>query len=151
MGSAEALTVRDPRPDDEAAWRRLWAGYTAFYGVDVPEPVTAGTWTRILDPNSPVFARLADAGGAAAGFAVCVLHEGTWSLEPLCYLEDLYVDPAARGRGIGAALIDDLVAMAGARGWSRVYWHTQADNMAARALYNRYTPADGFVRYRVAP
>jgi ribosomal protein S18 acetylase RimI-like enzyme len=54
-----------------------------------------------------------------------------------------------RGRGIGRALIEDLLAQARAKGWSRIYWHTEASNAAARRLYETYTRADEFVRYRL--
>jgi GNAT superfamily N-acetyltransferase len=78
-----------------------------------------------------------------------VLHAGTWTEQPICYLEDLFVDPTLRGKGIGEALIDDLVAQAKERGWSRLYWHTRGDNAVARRLYNKFAAADDFVRYRL--
>lgn len=146
MSSAPA--TRDATPDDEAAWRSLWAGYTAFFAAPVPDDVTAHTWRRILDPASPVFARLAVAERRVIGFAVCVLHEGTWVRAPICYLEDLFVAADARGLGTGQALIEDLIALAGRHGWSRLYWHTEAAN-PARRLYDRFVPADSFVRYRM--
>ena len=61
------MTIRDPIAADEAGWRRLWAGYLAFYGEDLPEAVTAATWRRILDPTSTIFARLAERDGARRG------------------------------------------------------------------------------------
>lgn len=143
------MSVRDPRPDDEADFRRLWGEYLTFYRKDLPEGVTAHTWARILDPASPVFARLVEKEGAVVGFAVCVVHEGTWHVQPLCYLEDLFVDPDARGSGCGRALIDDLIALARARGWPKVYWHTETGNARARRLYDQYGPADDYVRYTV--
>ena len=66
-----------------------------------------------------------------------------------CYLEDLFVAEAARGHGLGRALIDDLVSLARSRGWSRVYWHTNEDNTRARALYDQYVASDGHIRYRM--
>jgi ribosomal protein S18 acetylase RimI-like enzyme len=78
-----------------------------------------------------------------------VLHSGTWTVDPVCYLEDLFVDPEHRGRGIGEALIRDLVATAKSKGWSRLYWHTRNSNAAARSVYDRFTLADDFVRYRL--
>lgn len=88
--------------------------------------------------------------GTVVGFAICVVHEATWSTTPTCYLEDLFVDPAARAVGVGRRLLADLVALGGERGWSSLYWHTRADNAQARTLYDRYVAADGFVRYRLA-
>jgi len=49
------IVIRDPVPDDEDAWRSLWAGYCAFYETKVPEAVTAATWARVLTPGSQLF------------------------------------------------------------------------------------------------
>ena len=143
------MTIRDPIAADEAGWRRLWAGYLAFYGEDLPEAVTAATWRRILDPTSTIFARLAERDGRLVGMTVNVLHEGTWSAAPICYLEDLFVAPEARGAGTGRALITDLIAPVKARGCSRLYWHTKSGNLQARKLYDRFVAADDFCRYRL--
>lgn len=148
------LRIRDAYPKDEAVWRLLWADYIAFYGATVPEEVTAHTWKRILDPASPVFCRLAERDSRipmpqVVGFAVCVLHEGSFSLSSLCYLEDLFVAPAHRGLGIGGAMLKDLEERAATAGWSHLYWHTRQDN-PARKLYDEFVPADDFVRYKLA-
>jgi GNAT superfamily N-acetyltransferase len=76
-----------------------------------------------------------------------VVHENTWETQPVCYLEDLFVAPAARGHGLGAALIEWLRNSMRAEGWARLYWMTRRDNDTARALYDRFTKADDFVRY----
>ncbi|MFG1425383.1 GNAT family N-acetyltransferase [Xanthobacter sp. VTT E-85242] len=143
------MALRNAAPPDEARWRDLWAGYTAFYETDVPEDVTAHTWARILDPASPISCRLAERAGEVVGFAVSVLHPGTWGHGPRCYLEDLFVDPRVRGGGIGRALIEDLITRGRAEGWTEVYWHTKASNATARRLYDTFTLADAFVRYCV--
>jgi GNAT superfamily N-acetyltransferase len=111
--------------------------------------VTAQTWARILDPASGVFGRLAENNGAVVGFTVSVLHPTTWTLEPACYLEDLFVAKGTRGLGVGRALIDDLLKLAREQRWARLYWHTSVGNETARRLYDRYTQADDFVRYRL--
>jgi GNAT superfamily N-acetyltransferase len=146
---APALVIRDPRPGDEAAWRLLWSGYIAFYESEVSEAVTAATWQRLFMPGSGMFGRLAEWDGAVAGFTLSVMHPGSWTLSPVCYLEDLFVDPKMRGHGLGRALIEDLVALARDRGWSRIYWHTRQGNATARQLYDRFAKADDFVRYRI--
>lgn len=149
MAGADGLLIRDPQPDDEAAWRRLWDGYVEFYESQVSDEATAGTWARLLDPSSDMFCRLAELNGAVVGFTVSVLHPSSWTLTPTCYLEDLFVDPKARGHGLGRALIDDLVSLGRDKGWSRLYWHTKQSNDTARRLYDRYGKADDFVRYRL--
>ena len=141
-------TLRDPAATDETAWRSLWSQYNAFYETSIAEAVTARTWQRILDPASPIFARLATVDDAVIGFSTSVLHEITWAIAPVCYLEDLFVAPAFRGRGIGRMLIADLIERAKSNGWSRLYWHTRAGN-PARRLYDEFDKADDFVRYRL--
>jgi GNAT superfamily N-acetyltransferase len=144
---SSTIAIRDPAARDETAWRELWSRYNSFYEVSLPEFVTARTWQRILDPASAIFSRFAVVDGEVAGFSVSVVHESTWTIAPVCYLEDLFVAPKFRGRGCGRALIEDLVARAKAHGWSRLYWHTRADNQARR-LYDEFAKADDFVRYR---
>ena len=142
-------TIRDPQPADEADWRVLWSGYCAFYQAEVPEAVTAATWERMLAAGSPLFGRIAAWDGRVAGFAISVVHEGSWAIRPYCYLEDLFVAPDFRGRGIARALIEDLLQLCSQQGWSRLYWHTRSSNKEARRLYDRFAVADDFVRYRM--
>lgn len=140
--------IRDARPDDEADWRRLWDGYNAFYETSVAPEITAQTWHRILDPGASLLGRIAEADGTAVGFSVSVLHVGTWVAGQVCYLEDLFVDPSCRGKGIGRKLIQDLVDRGKEQNWSSLYWHTRQDN-PARRLYDEFLKADDFVRYRL--
>jgi ribosomal protein S18 acetylase RimI-like enzyme len=140
--------VRPLARTDAESWRRLWEAYIEFYEASVPEEVTQSTWGRLLEANSMI-GRVAESEGLVLGFSVSVLHESTWTTSPVCYLEDLFVHPDARGRGIGGALIEDLLRLGRQRGWSRLYWHTRADNFRARRLYDNFTQMDGFVRYRL--
>lgn len=143
------ITVRATSSADEARWRELWAGYNAFYEASVPESVTQYTWRRILDPSYRIMGRVAELDGRVVGFSNSILHESTWAAAPVCYLEDLFVDPAVRGGGVGRALLEDLSALAREHGWPHVYWHTRASNATARRLYDTFTLADDFVKYVV--
>jgi GNAT superfamily N-acetyltransferase len=150
--SAAGITIRPIEAHDEPAWRALWQGYCRFYAVDLGEALTAYTWARILDPASPVHAIVASGpAGRVVGMANYIVHENTWQQTPVCYLEDLFVDPDARARGIGRAILDWLVSEARTRGWSRLYWMTKETNYRARGLYDQYAAHDEFVRYVVKP
>jgi len=142
------ICIRDAAPDDEPEWRRLWDGYNKFYKAHVDPEITSHTWARIIAPGSMVIGRIAEVDGLIRGFSISILHEGTWTLTPICYLEDLFVDPVCRGQGIGRALIQDLMNRARKENWSRLYWHTQHNN-PARKLYDEFVEADDFVRYRI--
>lgn len=134
---------------DKPAFLTLWQQYLDFYGVTLAPEVTEATWQRLLDPGSALAGRVTLQDGRVAGFALHVNHASTWVTGDDCYLEDLFVDPALRGSGLGRALIDDLMALARARGWQRLYWHTARDNARARRLYDSYVETDDHIRYRM--
>jgi GNAT superfamily N-acetyltransferase len=145
-----SLTIRRIEAPDERRWRELWDGYTRFYKREPSEAITRHTWARIMDPASPVAAIVAvDESGEVAGMANYFPHETTSALRPVCYLQDLFVDPSRRATGVGRALIDWLVEEMKARDWSRLYWATKEDNYRARGLYDKYNPHSGFLRYVV--
>lgn len=142
--------VRPARGVDEARWRALWTNYCAFYHASVTEAVTADVWARIV-AGEATRAAVAERDGQVIGFANYIIHPKTWDRRPVCYLEDLFVMPAARGTGAGAALIDWLLAECRRQDWCQLYWVTERGNATARKLYDRYAPADDFVRYRLKP
>ena len=142
------MVIRPVAEGDEARWRELWDAYTRFYERKPVEEVTRHTWARILDPQAPVSAIVAEhADAGVIGIANYVIQESTSALTPGCYLQDLFVDPQARANGVGRALIDWLWAEVQRQGWSRLFWNTKENNYRARALYDTYTPHSGFLRY----
>ena len=143
------VEIRSATPQDQTAFLNLWQQYLAFYKVDLAPQVTTATWARLMDPTSPVKARLAVLDGQVQGFAIHMHHPSTWVATADCYLEDLFVTDTARGTGLGRALLDDLITLARAKGWSRLYWHTNEGNSRARALYDQYVASDGHIRYRM--
>jgi GNAT superfamily N-acetyltransferase len=70
----------------------------------------------------------------------------TWH-DTVCYLQDLFVDPRLRGRGVARALIEAVAGAARERGAERLYWHTQDHNAVARALYDKVAKHNHFIRY----
>ncbi|NUT34392.1 MAG: GNAT family N-acetyltransferase [Hamadaea sp.] len=141
------MTIRAAAGSDECRWRELWDAYTRFYEREPVEAVTRQTWARVLDPDYPVYAVVAERDGVVIGIANYLLQDSTSALQPGCYLQDLFVDPAVRGGGAGRALIDWLWRETQERGWSSLSWQTRETNYRARALYDSYTPHSGFLRY----
>ncbi len=142
------VVIRKAEARDEARWRVLWAGYVAFYRASMPEDVTADTWRRILDPDSPIHALVAEKDGVVIGLCNYVFHASTWSSQPICYLQDLYVDPQVRGGGAAKKLILACEAEASKHGAFRLYWQTQEYNAPARSLYDTIVPRSSFIVYR---
>ena len=141
------LEIRPVSEGDRAQWLALWAGYLRFYRQHLPEEVTAATFGRLIDPKAPLHGLIAARAGAPVGFVNYQFHPTTWSLRPICYLEDLYVDPAARGGGVGRALIRAVYAEADRVEAASVYWLTQEFNADGRALYDTLARRTSFIRY----
>ena len=138
--------VRDAAMADHPEWHRMWLAYCAHYGVSMPAANDRELWRRIMDPDYPMGTLVCP----LVGFANYVLRPHTFSTRMVCYLEDLWVEPAARGAGWGRKFIDALVIRGRDRGWRRIYWHTEADNAPARRLYDRVSRLTDYVRYDVS-
>ncbi|MGH7080363.1 MAG: GNAT family N-acetyltransferase [Acetobacteraceae bacterium] len=142
------IAVRPLESGHHAAWLPLWRGYQAFYKVDIPPGVSDVTWARLLDPKEPVSGALAWDGAQAVGLVHCIRHRSCWTVADYCYLQDLFVAPEVRGRGIGRLLIEYVYETAGCEGCARVHWLTHESNAVAMRLYDRVAERAPFVQYR---
>lgn len=144
--------IRPLRAADREAWLPLWNAYLEFYREALSSEQTALTFDRLVDSESGMRGAIAtDADDQAIGFVHWLPHASTWSRADVCYLEDLFVDPTARGEGVGRALIRHVEEWARTAGCAHVYWLTQAGNAAARGLYDRLAEDTGFVQYVLRP
>ena len=132
------MTVEITRlhPEDKERWTALWRGYLDFYHTELPDEVYQDTWQRLLH-DTVLHGFCARQDGSIVGITHFLFHASTWTTIPVCYLQDLYVDPASRGGGAGRAA-------------PRLYWLTQSDNTLARTLYDRIAKHNGFIRYEYA-
>jgi GNAT superfamily N-acetyltransferase len=147
-----AVHVRFVTADDYAEWLPLWEGYNRFYGrfgaTALPDSVTQVTWARFFDAYEPMFAMVADDGTRLVGLVHYLWHRSTISIEPTCYLQDLFTAEAARGRGVGRALIEAVYEQAWLAGVVNIYWRTHATNATARRLYDQVAEESGSLVYK---
>lgn len=149
---AHDLIIRPVIRRDYDQWLPLWEGYNAFYGrqgaTALPAEITAMTWARFFDGYEPMHALVAESEGRLLGLVHYIFHRTTIALGPNCYLQDLFTTEAARGKGVGRALIEAVYAAATEAGSSRVYWLTHETNHTAMQLYDKVADLSGFVVYR---
>lgn len=124
--------------DHRPQWERLFRGYARFYRRPDPDAARLDrVWGWLLDPGHELEGIVAAVGGDLAGLAHFRRMPSPLRGEEIGFLDDLFVDPAHRGRRIGEALTAELARIARSRGWTLVRWMTADDNYRARALYDR--------------
>jgi GNAT superfamily N-acetyltransferase len=133
---------------DRAAWEGLFVGYRAFYGrPNWPCENYDEAWSR-FEQDDRIHARGARVDGRLVGIVHFLVHASTTSAD-VCYLQDLFTAPAARGKGVARALIAEVEHWAWERGCARLYWHTQSSNENARRLYDQVAENRGFIQYLI--
>jgi GNAT superfamily N-acetyltransferase len=146
------LSIRPVARTDFDQWLPLWDGYNAFYGrsgsTALPRHITDMTWSRFFDAYEPVHALVAESDGRLLGLTHYLFHRSTIAIEPNCYLQDLFTNEQARGKGVGSALIKEVYARARLAGSKRVYWLTHETNETAIRLYDKVAERSGFIVYR---
>lgn len=143
------MDIRQPHAEDFAEWARLYAGYAAFYGVTQTDEMRARVWSWLQDARHPVQGLVAEEGGRLIGLAHFRPFSRPLSATTGGFLDDLFVDPAARGSGAAAALIAGVKAEGQAQGWSVIRWITADDNYRARTLYDRVAERTNGVTYDI--
>jgi len=86
--------------------------------------------------------------GELLGLVHYLFHRSTIHIAPVCYLQDLFTTEAARGQGVGHALIEAVYERAKQAGSPRVYWQTHETNSTAMKLYDKIAERSGFIVYR---
>nr|WP_319003901.1 GNAT family N-acetyltransferase [Ruegeria profundi] len=127
----------------------MWHDYLAFYETTVSDEVYATTFARLLGDDTHDFSCfVAERDGELLGLTHYLFHRHAWKIEDVCYLQDLFTRPQARGTGVGRALIQAVYDEADRQRASSVYWLTQEFNDTARKLYDRICKQTPFIRYQ---
>ncbi|RJL20796.1 GNAT family N-acetyltransferase [Bailinhaonella thermotolerans] len=143
------ISVGGLEAEDRAEWERLFRGYIDFYERSEPDEMYDAAW-RAFREGTRLHALGARVDGRLAGITHYLFHGSTSAPETeVCYLQDLFTAPEARGRGVARALITAVTERARERGCSRVYWNTHESNATARILYDKVADYRGFIRYQI--
>ncbi|MEJ8570564.1 GNAT family N-acetyltransferase [Microbaculum marinum] len=147
--TADPSPVRAARQEDRAAFLAMWED---FISLDPGEPGNRAmgdvNWARLIDPGHPLRCLIGvDEDNVPRGFVLYLALPFTWSAGDICYLQDLYVHPDARGTGLARAIVDALTAIGREQGWYKVFWMTQHHNVAAQRFYDKFAERKDYVRY----
>ncbi|MET0933787.1 MAG: GNAT family N-acetyltransferase [Mycetocola sp.] len=140
--------IRPARDRDFFNWLPLFADYGDFYGTPVPDEKALLVWSWITEKTHGLAALVAqDDDGNLIGLA----HYRTFA-RPLAggtgiFIDDLFVAPDARGKGVATALIERVTEIARAQRSGIVRWVTAPDNDEAKALYDKVAEPTTWVTY----
>ncbi len=148
MTEPVSLTVRRIQASDHSQWQQLWCAYLAFYDTVLPEAVYAGTFAKLISGDQGMYGFLALDGDKAIGLVHYLTHADFWKLTPVCYLQDLFTTPYARGKGVARNLMQAVFDDAKAMGIPEVYWLTAETNYSGRMLYDRVGLKTPFIVYQ---
>ncbi len=147
------IDMRPAEPGDEHEILRLIRALAAYEREpDAVHATAEGLAAALFKDGGHVHAHLAARDGRVIGLALWFLNYSTWTGKPGLYLEDLFVEPEARGGGIGAALLATLAREAIARGCARMEWAVLDWNESAMDFYRRIgaEPAIGWQPWRLS-
>ena len=142
-------TITELNENDKDVWKSLWREYLVFYKTELPDTVYESTWSRLLSKDHHEFNGFAarNDDGRIVGITHFLFHRSCWTIENVCYLQDLFVEKESRGQGIARQLIESVYAKADETDQSRVYWMTQDFNTQARYLYDNIATLTPFIKY----
>lgn len=143
------MLIRPPVADDRSEWERLYAGYAAFYKVTQTPEMRATVWGWLHDPAHQTRGFVAEDQGRLIGLAHFRPFARPLSASTGGFLDDLFVDPAARGSGAADALIAAIADEGRKQGWTVIRWITAEDNYRARALYDRVAEKTKWATYDI--
>ena len=146
-----SVAVRPLTAQDEQRWRELFRGYREFYRLPDSEEIVSRVWSWLVDPEHECECLIAEADGEIVAIADYRRFSRPITGTVGIWLDDLFSDPAVRGRGAGRALIGRLTEIAAAEGRSVVRWITASDNRQAQALYDDLATRTAWVTYDAAP
>lgn len=132
---------------DFEGWAELYAGYAAFYAVEQSEAMRETVWGWLMDPGHGTEGLVAEHDGRLIGLAHFRAYPRPVTASLGGFLDDLFVDPAARGGGVASGLIEAVAGVGRARGWLLIRWITADDNTVARSVYDRVAVAKPWVTY----
>jgi GNAT superfamily N-acetyltransferase len=144
------LSIRPPQAADRQAWDALYQGYAHFYKVEQSAEMRERVWGWLHDATHECQCLMAfDETGKAVGLAHFRAFARPLSASTGGFLDDLFVDPDARGSQAGTQLIAAIEALGKEKQWSVIRWITADNNYRARSAYDKIATRTAWITYDI--
>lgn len=134
--SKREISIRRAEPEDAASIARLLHDFNREYSEPTPGVEALTEYSRQLLLAGEITVLLA--GGGPDGIALIRFRPSVWTGKPEAHLQELYVVPPLRGRGIGRALLEATIEASREAGATGIDLNTGETDTAARALYESF-------------
>ena len=129
--------IRKIQLKDKKQWKKLYKGYANFYKVEMNNKILQTVWNWLHDKNHEVEGLVYEVDENIVGLAHYRRMPSPLRGQYIGFLDDLFVDPDHRGKGIGEKILKELKIISKSKGWNLTRWITRDDNVRAKSLYDR--------------
>jgi GNAT superfamily N-acetyltransferase len=136
------VTIEQLTEREFFAWYPLFVDYAASAGLQITDEQVMRVWTALQTPGAHA-AVAHDETGAVVGFVHAVPFERLLQGDEGLLIEDLFVAPASRNHGVATALVEHLRSAAESSQRAQLRWAVQGDDVAAKALQEKFADAAG--------
>jgi ribosomal protein S18 acetylase RimI-like enzyme len=148
-----SITIRTPIDSDFFAWLGVYEGYAKFYETELTDQKALTLWSWLSDEKHEENALIAvddEADGAIVGLVHFREFSRPLEADRSLFIDDLYVVPEAREKGVGTSLIEAVKALGAEKHFGVVQWITAPDNADAQKVYDAVASRTPWVTYELA-
>ena len=141
--------IRPIKIEDKKDWEKLYRGYADFYKVEMNDEILATVWKWLFDQKHEVSGLVYEEKSKVIALAHYRKMPSPLRGKYIGFLDDLFVDPNHRRKGIGEKMIEELNAISRRNNWNLVRWITRDDNTKAKSLYEKFSKKTNWEVYEL--
>ena len=141
--------IREIRLDDKKQWKILYRGYADFYKVEMNDKILNTVWEWIHEKNHDVCGLVYEQDNKIIGLAHYRKMPSPLRGKYIGFLDDLFVEPKHRRKGVGEKIIKELNTISMRNNWNLVRWITRDDNTTAKSLYEKLSKKTNWEVYEL--
>jgi GNAT superfamily N-acetyltransferase len=141
--------IRPIKIEDKKDWEKLYKGYADFYKVEMNDEILTTVWRWLIDQNHEVSGLVYEENSKVIALAHYRKMPSPLRGKYIGFLDDLFVEPKHRRKGVGEKIIKELNTISMRNNWNLVRWITRDDNTTAKSLYEKLSKKTNWEVYEL--